>query len=50
MTIYTDVKNCLWRLKPDTGSRKLVHYSWKKVEPKAAWAELVGDVRKAARG
>ena len=46
ITIYTDMKNKLWRLKPEPSSKQLIHHSWKKQTPKAAWEDLIKDVKR----
>ena len=47
--IYTDMKNSLWRVKPEKASKKLVHYSWKKDDPKKVWNQVVREVKRLTR-
>ena len=49
VTIYTDVGNSLWRVKPASGSKNLSHHSWKKADPKQTWNKLVKEVRRLTR-
>lgn len=49
VTIYSDTKNQLWRLKPSPASRHLTHYSWKKEEANKVWRKMIVEVKRLTR-
>ena len=48
-TIYSDLNNKLWRLKPQQGTKKLSHWSWKREGPAEVWRKLVQEVTRLNR-
>ena len=46
-TVYTDVGNRLWRVKPDKGRRDHKMFNWKET-PQDSWRSLVKYVKEIA--
>ena len=48
-TVYTDVKNKMWRLKPGKNSTKLKHFSWKVDPAPTAWKSMIAELLRTSR-
>ena len=47
-TVYTDLKNKVWRIKPGPCRRDFTHHSFREKKPELVWKDVVADLQRLA--